>query len=370
MLKRLIAVSLLTLGALASLWPAAAQTSGPPQYYVTDLGLLPDATGSSAQAINDQGCVVGYVPASQSGGNRGGWLWTPNPADRTQGTLTPLKPVQAPPSSCIAVDINSEGLIVGQSSGGDSRATCWTDPNAPLDFNTVLLNPDGWKLISAWAVSDPGPAGEVYVAGTGRHESAPTTSVGLVWCFSGGVITSLTSLEIPPDSTYVGVNDINRLGQMAGTAVRSTYAHRWETNGQYLVLGTFGGALMACEGINDDGAVVGSSATLDRGWIWTPATGQITALNAPVDNRCAALAINNSNQIVGDAVFTVPARKPYTVRRACLWQNAQAYNLNSLKTAGATGLELLEATSINNQGSITGRYNSTKGSRAVLLTPR
>jgi uncharacterized membrane protein len=382
MFKRLIAVSLLTLGTLASFWPAAAQTADPSSYYVTDLGLLPGATESYAGNINDSGWVVGGSPWNRTMGVEKSWLWTPNGADLTQGALTQLTPAQAPAGSpasdsCRATDINRDGVMVGQSwaySKSNPRATCWTAPGAPLDFNTVLLNPGGWTLENATSVSDPGPAGELYVSGIGYHDTAPTTRVGLVWCFSGGVITSITPLQTPPGpaDAYANANEMNRLGQMVGSY--SNYDLRWETDGQYRDLGTLAGASIMPSGINDAGIVVGRTPGKDRGWVWTPTaatTGELTVLNAPVDNRGDAWAINNTNQVVGRAVFTVNARKTTsTVWHACLWQDGIAYDLNSLKTAGATSVELWQATNINNQGSILASYNSTKGGRAVLLTPQ
>ena len=95
---------------------------------------------------------------------------------------------------CFPLDVNNGGLIVGNSSSRDAtigeRATYWTTPSAPVDFNTLLPEPSEWTLTRAHEVSEPGPAGELYVAGKGRHASAPATDVGIVWCVSGGVITS------------------------------------------------------------------------------------------------------------------------------------------------------------------------------------
>ena len=80
----------------------------------------------------------------------------------------------------------------------------------------------------------------------------------------------------------------------------------------------------------------------------------------------SARGINNLNQIVGDSYL-----KGDRTRHACLWQNGAATptDLNSLKTAGATSLELLNAYGINNKGGIIGRFYS-KSYRAFLLTPR
>jgi|RhiMetStandDraft_8_1073273.scaffolds.fasta_scaffold00863_1 probable HAF family extracellular repeat protein len=61
-----------------------------------------------------------------------------------------------------AYSINDLGLIVGESSSGDGggccegleqAATIW-DTGAPIDLQTRLVNPDGWKLIRAWGISN------------------------------------------------------------------------------------------------------------------------------------------------------------------------------------------------------------------------
>jgi len=267
MFQRLIAVSLLTLGTLASFWPAGAQTAAP-TYYVTDLGLLPNTDTSTPTAINDNGWVVGYTPTSRANPLYRSWVWVPSAANPTQGTLSELKPAHALPDSLAfdmsqPGDINRGGLIVGSSWSRDAtkvgRATYWIGPNAPVDFNTLLPAGSEWLLTGAGGVSEPGPAGELYVSGTGRHASDPASGVGVVWCVSGGVITSVAPLENAPGLTSprASATGMNSLGQMTGTsrstpAMGSLHAMRWETDGQAQYLGDLGTGNTQPSAINEE----------------------------------------------------------------------------------------------------------------------
>lgn len=378
MFKRLIAVSLMTLAALTSSRSTLAQTAVP-RYYVTDLGLLPNADTSTPNAINDNGVVIGHTPLSRTVAYSRGWVWVPSASTPTQGTLNELKPAYASPhvlayEICAPGSINNGGLIVGTSSSRDStkvpRATYWTSPNAPVDFNTLLPAPSEWTLTRAQSVSEPGPAGELYVSGAGRHASDPGTDVGIVWCVSGGVITSITRLENAPGLTspVATPTDMNSLGQMTGTshsipAGGSYHPFRWETNGQGQDLGSLGAGSTMADAINDAGVVVGWDTMLRRGWVWTPTTGPMTVLPTLGGTQSWASGINNLNQIVGFATTT-------RAQHACLWLDGKAYDVNSLKSAGATKTELIWAYEINNRSSIIAGYNAGKGDRSVLLTPQ
>lgn len=380
MFKRPITASLLMLAALTSFRPVAAQT-GVPTYYVTDLGVLPNTDTSSPTGINDNGWVVGYTPTSRSNPLNRSWVWVPSASNPTQGTLSELKPAHALPDPlafdmCHPGDINNGGLIVGGSWSRDATkvgcATYWIPPAAPVDFNTLLPAPGEWTLTGASGVSEPGPVGELYVSGTGRHVSAPTTDVGIVWCVSGGIITSVTPLDNAPGLTSPRATpvDMNSLGQMTGRSYSTTtsgtnHAFRWETNGQGQDLGSlptgYTGSIQPT-GINDAGVVSGFDLTLKLGWVWRPATG-MTALPTLGGTPSWATGINNLDQIVG---FSNTAKGWH----ACLWQGGTAYDLNNLKAAGATKLVLHWAREINNRGSIAATYETAQGTRSVLLTPR
>ncbi len=142
--------------------------------------------------------------------------------------------------------------------------------------------------------------------------------------------------------------------------------------GSYQFLGTLGGRQSYAYGLNDNGTVVGQSQNLagaNVGFIWTPTTpngtvGPMVALGTLGGTSSRANGINDANQIVGNAYL-----KGDRTKHACLWWNGGMWDLNNLKSSGATGLELLDATEINSKGAIIGGFNSN-GGRAFLLTPR
>jgi probable HAF family extracellular repeat protein len=125
-----------------------------------------------------------------------------------------------------------------------------------------------------------------------------------------------------------------------------------------------GGHVFESTDINDLGNVVGESSTTatgdDRGFFWTPTTpngtvGTMTALGT-LGGQSSALAINASNQVVGYSYL-----KGDRVQHACRFlSSGAAQDLNSLKAAGATGLELLRANAINRGGSIVGDFKTSR----------
>jgi len=365
--------------------PAAAQTNG---YTVTDLGLLSGATASFAKAVNDTGSVVGYatIPNGPNAEVYKGWLWTPSTPNAPSGTLRPLEPLAGRVNS-FPRDINNAGLIVGNSvtynSGQRHAGTFWQGPDyAPVDFNSLPRDPAlaGWEFGSAVSVSDPAAVtGEIYVAGYGYYVAADGSTVesSIVWRVdAAGVIVGVTTLSGSPALGLRG--DMNNRGQVTSSlksAVGSD-AFLWDgLGGTGTNLGTLGGTSAYGRGINEYGTVVGDSSTTagtTRGFVWTPAVpngtqGTMVALGTLSGTSSFAYGINDLNQIVGYAYL-----KGNRIIHATLWQNGATTptDLNTLKKAGATGLELLEAYRINNRGGIIGRYSTNKGNRAFLLTPR
>ena len=386
---RRFSLFLMALVALATLRPAAAQTNG---YTVTDLGLLSGATASYARAVNDSGSVVGgsTIPITQFTDANKGWLWTPSAPNAPSGTLRPLEPSAGWVSSA-ANDINNAGLIVGTSftTNSDKRnaATYWQGPGyAPMDFNSLPRDPSnpaltGWEFANANLVSDPAAGtGEIYVAGSGYYVAADgsTFVARIVWRVdAAGTIVGVTTLNGSPALGVFG-SDMNNRGQVTSYVVSAVGrdAFLWDgLSGNGTTLGTLGGTSAYGKGINEYGTVVGESGTTagtTRGFVWTPAVlngtqGTMTALGTLSGTSSFAYGINSLDQIVGHAYL-----KGNRTLHACLWQNGATTptDLNTLKKAGATGLELLEAYRINNRGGIIGRYSTSKGNRAFLLTPR
>ena len=386
---RRFSLFLMALVALATLRPAAAQTNG---YTVTDLGLISGATISDALGVNDNGWVVGRatIPIDRSTNGYKGWLWTPNTPNAPSGTLRALQPLDGW-SFSNATEVNNAGRIVGVSfstassstTGTEYTATFWQGPDyAPVNFNSLPRDPAlaDWWFTFAYSVSEPvAGTGEIYVFGWGRYVAADGSTFNgkIVWRMdAAGTIVGVTTL--PGLRGWAGACDMNNRGQVSDW-MYGDYGDDAVLgdglSGNVTYLGTLGGTSAYGYGINDNGTVVGYSKTTagtTRGFVWTPAVpngtqGTMTALGTLGGTASFALGINNLNQIVGGAYTT---RDQKTL--ACLWQNGATTptDLNTLKKAGATGLVLVNALRINNQGGIIGKYSTSKGNRAYLLTPR
>jgi len=359
--------------------PAVAQT-----YRVTDLGSLSGASASSVSKVNDKGSVLGRSSFTTKGiSTNKHWLWTPDVENGTTGGPPQEFMPLAGFGGAKAHDINNAGLMVGGSHVSDSNlngvAVYYISPNAPVKINDLerdtAADPSlaGWFFNVAIAVSDPdATTGAFYVFGDGYYEGS--AKVTIVWRMAPGTTAGTYKIiSVVPQNPIGSLRALNFYGQ--GVGVSNSQATLWNGNtGQGTSLGYLpGGTYSRAWDINDLGNVVGESPTTatgdNRGFFWTPTTpngtvGTMTALGT-LGGQSSALAINASNQVVGYSYL-----KGDRVQHACRFASSgAAQDLNSLKSAGATGLELLKANAINRGGSIVGIFNTTKGGGAYLLTP-
>jgi probable HAF family extracellular repeat protein len=395
-MNRLLGGLLLTGVALAPLRPAAAQTNG---YHVTDLGLIAGATDSTPLAINDSRWVAGYSKVSAKRVIKyRGWLWNP-----TTGSLRTLEPFPTLFSS-IAYGIDSAGVVVGSSTSNINSkynvATYWESPTdyTPQNFNDMAGALDtGWTFTAATAISSNPVSrtvdgvvvetGEVYVGGEGRFGTS-TVDEGIVWRISAArQIVGVARLNDPyaryAYGKYHNIYGLNNRGQVTGDVVPpdnstdASFAYLWDGfSGSYTQLPRLGTTNTYGGDLNDNGVVVGASelnvngvARL-RGFLWTPSVpngtaGTMVALGTLGGSSSDTYGINNLNQVVGYAT-TIGDRRTGEAQRACLWQNGSTTptDLNTPKNTGATGMTLVLARQINNNGDII-----TSGGRGALLTP-
>ena len=145
----------------AFLWQPATATGTTGT--MTDLGVLTGSVSSQANAINNNGAVVGYSTDSSNANHA--FLWTPASANGASGAMTDLG-LLAGGTSSQANALNNSGLIVGEATvagGGGYHAVLWRNGTI-IDLNTLLAPNSGWVLYDATGINDHGQ-----IVGIGTH---------------------------------------------------------------------------------------------------------------------------------------------------------------------------------------------------------
>ena len=313
-------------------------------YTITDLGTLDGSNGSTAEAINDNGQVVGMIGASASSGSHA-FLWQ-------DGKMTDLGTRGRYASEARA--INNKGQIVGVTIAPGIqdvelyRAFIWQNGQMS-DMGTL-----GGRGSGAAAIDDDGQ-----VVGLSDTDPTGLSHLRNPFLWQNGQMVALKPTFQPAC--------INNKGIIVGSIeVKSdapnvpSHACEWQ-NGEIIDLGTLPDQptdMSVANSINDKGQVVGSSNW--RAFLWQ--NGVMTNLDVAVQGSDAS-AINNSGQVVGYVKVADDSRHAY------LWQNGQKIDLNSLLPPGSDW-ELQEAHGINNEGQIVGEGNHNAKLRAFLMTPQ
>ena len=352
--------------------PTQAQVS-PPVYTITDLGMLPGATGVSAYGLNDEGDVVGWSGnatlttgfiwsggsmrnvGSLPGGNPGSLLWTINGLGQAVGVANPgtfngsqqyqgiifrnntMQTIDTGAQSLFARFISYTGVIVGDynkggggSSGGSFQPAFWIeDPTKPGRFRrTDLVPASGDTSAYAYAANQ-----SLIIVGTTISQARGNQ--GCIWNNDPKHTPSVLA-PAAGDQTAIAkaVNDLGVSCGFSWLGVYRTSPVVWSADASHTptALPTLPGTMHGnATGINNLGQVIGFSG----------------------DGSSA-----------GGATGATPV----------IWVNGQIYPLQSLLDASGAGWDLTgniagQGFAINNAGQIIGNGLHNGQARAFLLTP-
>ncbi|WP_370941991.1 hypothetical protein AB5J62_23055 [Amycolatopsis sp. cg5] len=338
--------------AMALIGGSATAVAATPHYTLT---VAPDSV-QRFTGINDNGDAIGIgMSGSQSG------------FVIKAGTTTPIfLSTMADPGNAHqfteAHAINDKGEVVGDifPSGSPNilRAARWPTAGATgVDLGVDPAQP--FFDVEATGINDNG-----LIAGRTVDSASKVTA----WTVNGGKITRLPFLPGGAQARARAVNDSGLVVGSSAISASATSAAAWQ-DGQVRDLGVLpGGNFAEALAVNSAGVAVGVSNTTPSGdGIAQRAVefvgGKVLDLNIPGTGPIAnstATGINDSGVIVG----ALPNGGAYVYR------DGVATDLNTLIPPG-TGFHIINATAINNSGTIVGTARKGFGGRTfgVLLTP-
>lgn len=309
---------------------------------IADLGTLPGGFESGAWAVSDHAHVFGFA---------------------SNGVPDPFSFIY---------------LILGSSSGTQTRAFVWTQQAGMQDLGT-LGGPDAW----AGLANDEGQAAGISYTSFKANPNNPClpnfpTTNPFFWDQHTGMI------DIGSFGGGCGVpNAINNRGQVAGQSYLAgdlvAHAFLWDsrTRSSLMDLGTLGGDNSSALWMNDVGEVVGYAdlpptpagcsglTCVHHAFLWKD--GVMTDLGSIGSDPCSrATSINARSQIVGLTAAVCGGAGTH----GFLWEKGgPAIDLDTLVAPG-TGLALTHPISINDRGEISGYGTFPNGDfHAFVLVP-
>ena len=268
-------------------------------YIVTDLGILPGGTYSSAAALNSTGQVVGTADIDT--GKLRAFLWTKTGGMQDLGTLPGGS--DEPLFSSGATGINDSAHVSGWSwvDVAHNAAIVWT-PKKGMEAIVTLID-----STSIGSINDSGQ-----VVGY-----SDLSEQGFVWTRKGG------SQDFGPilGSLSSSANGNNNRGQIVGdyTIYNGNFvrhAYLWSKRLGLEDLGTLpGDDASSATAINFFDKVVGTSeGTFQHAFLWTRKGGMQDLGTLPGDSESSAAAINIFGQVVGTSISDETGNS-----RAFLW---------------------------------------------------
>jgi probable HAF family extracellular repeat protein len=338
-------VCLLSTAVLLAANPCRAQS-----YTLTDLGVAQGATVYNANAINNNGQIVGAaLPAGASASSS-----LSAPYIFSNGTVTDIGNFGVAGDNGQAYAVNSLGEVVGLA---DSPVDNGNGLQAPFLFSTGTLTQLSPDNAIPQGINTAGTiVGYLNILATGEN-------IQDAFVIQKGTLTNLGQ----------GVaSGINTSGQIVGTAQnpstgRLYEALVWQPDLTPTFLGVLGaGVYSFAYAINDSGQVTGISIGPENGGAFLFSNGTMTNIDTLDSGNSTGLAINDNGVVVG--VVNIPIGSGNT--HAFVFMGGSMMDLNTLIPAGS-GLTLMQANGINDAGEIVGdaQSNSDGSVHAFLLTP-
>lgn len=350
----------------------------PPQFTVTDIGIVPGFAISQATALSSNGTVVGYSSTSgfqfNVAGTSEGWIFL-------NGVLTAIPNTE---KVTIPLGVNAAGQVVGITGSADS-----TDGFAPFWFlNGAYDTPPGFPSDAVpIAISDTGPnvAMTIYPNGTFGFGDQ-----GAVWGNNQETVLPSPSFCFDdPNSCRTEVTGISRNGlEVSGASEQllKSGSYYWpvvwsnESNIQTFLASVQG--LNFVTSVNNSGQAVGYTGGTSS------ASGPATLFDSngavqSLGSKAIPLGINNSGWIVGaegagaaivpfNSLTIPPLLKSVNPGSAAavLWINSNLYELNTCSCViNASGWDFEYAYAVNDAGQIAGTGFHNGVQTAFLLTP-
>jgi len=267
-----------------------------------DMGVPFSADGSIAEAMNDQGMIVGWVDDAQIPGlpanNSVGWTWT-----EAGGHVQIVNPTGG---DVITYDVNDSGVVVGQFDDASGIST--VDYAGIWDGSTMTFLPHvdpAAQLSTAYGVNNEGDV----VGSSGSH--VQPTAVFWEWNNGGWTVTDLGMLD--PGHSHSEATAISDTGLIVGNSgtlhpVHDATAWYMEIGGPMTAVPDCGNGVQesSANDVNNRGRVVGhirDGNGDDFAYEWTLGDAEAICFAAGGEG----IAINGFDAIVGDDHPSPPA---------------------------------------------------------------
>jgi len=368
---------------------ASAQT---PVYHANLMGISDGRTNiqvEHATRLNRWGQVIGTYGGGLSGGTHA-VLWTPDAANdgsgnaiNGAGSLFGIESSSGLPAGTAdtgTTGLNDRGQVVGQAftpgQGDGNQTQSWMWKPKTLNSNKGVLHGNSGKAVTFPLLTIPG-------LGTLAEYNQIINNKGVIGAYGINYRALLWTPSVPNgllgDWTFDPANGggpaaINDAGQIAGSTCENSI---W--NGPYLHSGALPllvtdvltsplwipPSSQECVGgvsgmnVKGDLAISAVSSSVNAIHAYLYKNGAATDISTGFSSQTSA--INNYDQVVGHV--------DSDTRRAYLFQNGQAFDLNGLNDS-TNGVFLGDSLAINDSGQILcGGVFSGAGSSTVLLTP-